>query len=349
MTLEELLNKTDDFLGSDTGKLATSALAGLAQKISSKRAGEAGQDLLEQEGRKQKESGIKLYERMLEELRSGKFDVAQEQRDASEDAKIAAEEFVESTRRRGQESRGDLVSAIQSGDPRMSGLVPQQAREIEQNLQRANLLGLDKRAAANAVIADLEQSALDKQSALSEKLMDRGALGAEAGRQMELAAMLQAAQAGPASTEAGLNTGIAAYSALTDPKVGVGLGDGNNTSMDGLQELINQINPNQEGLEYELDEEGRNRNPNATFYNEKGGTLNFEDGGGMTNGEFSHENNPKSIIDENTGLKEGEVTGGELVFNNDQTDTIEELVESGEGGKLVKFLRNLLSKKQFQK
>ena len=55
------------------------------------------------------------------------------------------------------------------------------------------------------------------------------------------------------------------------------------------------------------------------------------------------------IIDEDTGLKEGEVTGGELVFNNDQTDTIEELVESGEGGKLVEFLRNLLSKKQFQK
>jgi hypothetical protein len=331
----KILSKTDDFLDSDTGKLTTSALAGLLQKIGSKRAGKAGQDFLQEEGREQKESGIKLYEKMLEELRSGKFDVAQEQRDASEDAKIAAEEFVEATRRRGQEGRGDLVSAIQSGDPRMSGLVPQQAREIEQNLQRANLLGLDKRAAANAVIADLEQSALDKQAALSEKLMDRGALGAEAGRQMELAAMLQAAQAGPASTEAGLNTGIAAYSALTDPKVGVGLGDGNNTSMDGVLELLNQINPDQEEEEV----------PN----NEQGGVLNFEDGGGMTNGEFSHENNPKAIIDEDTGLKEGEVTGGELVFNVDQTDTIEELVESGEGGKLVEFLRNLLSKKQFQK
>jgi len=343
---KKILSKTDDFLDSDTGKLTTSALAGLLQKIGSKRAGKAGQDFLQEEGREQKESGIKLYEKMLEELRSGKFDVAQEQRDASEDAKIAAEEFVEATRQRGQEGRADLVSAIQSGDPRMSGLVPQQAREIEQNLQRANLLGLDKRAAANAVIADLEQSALDKQAALSEKLMDRGALGAEAGRQMELAAMLQAAQAGPASTEAGLNTGIAAYSALTDPKVGVGLGDGNNTSMDGVLELLNQINPNQENpfisITGGLDED------TSTEW-EKGGTLNFEDGGGMTNGEFSHDDNPKAIVDEDTGLKEGEVTGGELVFNVDQTDTIEELVESGEGGKLVEFLRNLLSKKQFQK
>ena len=334
----KILNKTDSFLDSDTGKLTASALAGLLQKIGSKRAGKAGQDFLQEEGREQKESGIKLYEKMLEELRSGKFDVAQEQRDASEDAKIAAEEFVEATRQRGQEGRGDLVSAIQSGDPRMSGLVPQQAREIEQNLQRANLLGLDKRAAANAVIADLEQSALDKQAALSEKLMDRGALGAEAGRQMELAAMLQAAQAGPASTEAGLNTGIAAYSALTDPKVGVGLGGGNNMSIPDVLEFLNQINPNQVGSSQE-----------EVPSNEQGGVLNFEDGGGMTNGEFSHENNPKAIIDEDTGLKEGEVTGGEIVFNVDQTDTIEELVESGEGGKLVEFLRNLLSKKQFQK
>ena len=81
---------------------------------------------------------------------------------------------------------------------------------------------------------------------------------------------------------------------------------------------------------------------------EQGGVLNFEDGGGMTNGEFSHENNPKAIIDEETGMKEGEVTGGELVFNNKQSSTIEELVKSGKGGKLVKFMKNLLSKKQFQ-
>jgi len=353
MALEDILNKAGAFAQSDLGK---SLLAAGLSRRASKRGAEAGQELLQEEGRKQQESGQKLYETMLKELRECKYDVAQGQRDTAEDAKIAAEEFVEATRRRGQESRGDLVSAIQSGDPRMSALVPRQAQALAQNLQQAELLGLDKKVAADAAISDLEQkyqdANLDRKTRLDEMELGRGAQGAESGRQMELNAMLRQMQAGPNALRDGLNTGLATYASLQDPEVGEDKSTKQNTSISDLLEFFNNMKTQEasgEGEpEYEQDEEGRDLNPNATFYGEDGGAINFEDGGGMTNGEFSHENNPKAIIDEETGMKEGEVTGGELVFNNKQSSTIEELVNSGKGGKLVKFMKNLLSKKQFQ-
>ena len=336
MALEDILNKAGAFAQSDLGK---SLLAAGLSRRASKRGAEAGQELLQEEGRKQQESGQKLYEAMLKELREGKYDVAQGQRDTAEDAKIAAEEFVEATRRRGQESRGDLVSAIQSGDPRMSALVPRQAQALAQNLQQAELLGLDKKVAADAAISDLEQkyqdANLDRKTRLDEMELGRGAQGAEAGRQMELNAMLRQMQAGPNALRDALNTGLATYASLKDPEVGEDRSTKQNTSISDLLEFFNNMKTQEAS-----DTEENNK--------EQGGVLNFEDGGGMTNGEFSHENNPKAIIDEETGMKEGEVTGGELVFNNKQSSTIEELVKSGKGGKLVKFMKNLLSKKQFQ-
>lgn len=349
MNISDILNKAGDFSQSDLGK---SLIAAGLSKRASKRGANAGQEFLQEEGRKQQESGKKLYETMLKELREGKYDVAQGQRDTAEDAKIAAEMFVDATRQRGQESRADLISAIQSGDPRMAGLVPAQARALEQNLQQAELVGLGKKVAADSAVSDLEQkyqdANLDRKTRLDEMELGRGAGGAESGRQMELNAMLRQAGAGPSSLKDALNTGLATYAALKDPKVGEDKNtSGQKTSIPDLLKFFESIKP-KEDSGYEMDEDGRERNPNATFYKEDGGIMNFEDGGGMTNGEFSHENNPKAIIDEETGMKEGEVTGGELVFNNKQSSTIEDLVTAGKGGKLVKFMRNLLSKKQFQ-
>ena len=67
-----------------------------------------------------------------------------------------------------------------------------------------------------------------------------------------------------------------------------------------------------------------------------------------TYGEFSHETNPKAIIDEDTGIKEGEVTGGELVFNPEQSDNMEDLINKGDAKGLLKYLKDLLSEPQFQ-
>ena len=56
-----------------------------------------------------------------------------------------------------------------------------------------------------------------------------------------------------------------------------------------------------------------------------------------TEGEFNHDTNKKAIVDEETGVKEGEATGGEYILNPEQGEEIhmaykgvEQIVESGE-------------------
>ena len=56
-----------------------------------------------------------------------------------------------------------------------------------------------------------------------------------------------------------------------------------------------------------------------------------------TNGEFNHDTNKKALIDEETGEKEAELTGGEYVLNPEQGEAIheaymgiEQMVESGD-------------------
>tara|TARA_E500000318_G_scaffold108077_1_gene118256 strand:+ start:16072 stop:17307 length:1236 start_codon:yes stop_codon:yes gene_type:complete len=79
---------------------------------------------------------------------------------------------------------------------------------------------------------------------------------------------------------------------------------------------------------------------------EEGGYIGEE--GGVTEGEFNHDTNKKAIIDEENGQKEGELTGGEMVLNPEQTDGITTLVEKGDAEGLLMFLRDLLSQPQFQ-
>ena len=144
--------------GQQTMAGVASLLAGLAQKKASKDAYTAGQDVLETEGAEQSAEGQKLYEAMLKELRSGKYDVSQAQRDLATDTKEAAEQFIVDTRRRGQERRGDIVSAIQSGDARQVGLAETSSRNIEDDLKGAELTALQTKVGADKAIADLQMA-----------------------------------------------------------------------------------------------------------------------------------------------------------------------------------------------
>jgi len=81
---------------------------------------------------------------------------------------------------------------------------------------------------------------------------------------------------------------------------------------------------------------------------ENGGRINYEAGGVVeeilrrqpvqkTEGEFNHDTNKKAIVDEETGVKEAEATGGEYILNPEQGEEIhmaykgvEQIVESGE-------------------
>lgn len=71
--------------------------------------------------------------------------------------------------------------------------------------------------------------------------------------------------------------------------------------------------------------------------------------GGVTEGEFDHGTNKKAIVDEENGQKEGELTGGEIVFNPEQTEDITGMVEAGDADGLLLLLQELLNEPQFQK
>jgi hypothetical protein len=79
----------------------------------------------------------------------------------------------------------------------------------------------------------------------------------------------------------------------------------------------------------------------------------FEKGGkvGKTGGVFDHETNKKALIDEESGEKEAELTGDEtmFVFNPKQTSTFEKLVKGNDASGLMKFMKKLLNKPQFNK
>jgi hypothetical protein len=89
---------------------------------------------------------------------------------------------------------------------------------------------------------------------------------------------------------------------------------------------------------------------------EQGGNLKFANKPGevhMTGGEFSHKTNKKALVDEETGVKEAELTGDEamvtdgenvLVFNPNQQSTIEGLVNKGDSKGLMKKMKALLKK-----
>lgn len=76
-------------------------------------------------------------------------------------------------------------------------------------------------------------------------------------------------------------------------------------------------------------------------------TLAMEEGGEVkkTPGEFDHDTNPIDIVQE--GAKIGEMTGGEYIFNPEQAEELRDLAEDGDS-ELHRFIRNLLSKKQFK-
>lgn len=72
---------------------------------------------------------------------------------------------------------------------------------------------------------------------------------------------------------------------------------------------------------------------------------------GKTGGEFNHDTNKKALVDEESGEKEAELTGDEtmFVFNPKQTSTFEKLVKGDDPVALMKFMKKLLKKPQFNK
>ena len=280
-------------------------------------------------------------------LDSFEFDVSQAQRDL-------ATAGIRPTDLSPMQSVQATELAALSTDPRalMGGLGASTAR-AQQGLLAAQQADLSRELGAMQGLADLEQSALEKKQELQlglqqqdyeMGLMDRAMAqqNIEAARQSKRDAI-----SGMVGGALGIATAGLYKPAKPQPKT-------TNTNVDELLQ----------GLE--------NRARGGRVKYGHGGKMNEDvliailEEGGMNapvtklEGEFDHSTNKKAIIDEETGVKEAEATGGEYILNPEQGEEIsmaykgiEQIVESGEEPTmdqlmaLYEAVRSVFSQPQF--
>ena len=309
-TLGQLFVKDGEV--TDLGKNAATLGVGLFERGRAKGGLEAGIKDRRRAALEQQREGKKAYEKMLEKLRSRPA-VTQASEDYIQGQKEAAEALLGAGDKRLQEQRSDIVSALQSGDPRSSAGILNALDQLNlaDDERRAKVLGM--KTSAEGQRAALTEKEKDFQSAIDQLIMDRGAAGADEGRRelLDLAEREQAA--GPAATASGMQTATALATLLKEFEPG----------KPGDKKYGGKIKA-EAGMRYMADE------------------------GFKTKGEFNHKTNKKAVIDEEDGKKEAELTGGELVFNPDQSEMMEKLIKNGDEKGLLEFMKDLMSKPQFQ-
>ena len=225
----------------------------------------------------------------------------------------------------GEQARKDAIAGLTGRASAIEGLGKQ-----EQTIDQANIRAFNIQAAKEFDLAD----------------------------QMARAAELGQRSAEDAALEADRQKRQAVIGGLVQGTMGV-LGTAAATGLlsDRQQDLMRAYQEYQEGDILEGDSKTDDENedeivvPPLDDVAEHGRKYKFRDGGGVmvTDGEFSHKTNKKAIIDEETGIKEGEMTGQEaLVFNDEHVAIIEELTNRGDEEMLMMFMRKLLSQPQFQ-
>jgi len=117
------------------------------------------------------------------------------------------------------------------------------------------------------------------------------------------------------------------------------LGTTNTGGGDGGGDGSLENDPNVGGAQDSSQFEGSGKNGMRYISHEKGG---------RTEGEFNHDSNKKAIVDEESGEKEGEMTGGELIFNPQQVADMEKFIAEGDEDGLMAYMKELLSQPQFQ-
>jgi len=303
-------------------------------------------------GAKQRREGEKLFEKQLEDLRSGKYDltVSQAQRDVTDLARQYGEQAAMTAERRGAAAQQAALFGLRGGDPRLAAMMPAQTRATEDAIQRAQLAGTGAALSAQQSLAGTEQAILTQNEQarrmLEQMQMQRGAAAGEAGREQQVAGIGQIA-----SLPADLATLYTAAGGID------GLANQLGTATDFVAKTFDV--PDYTGKISEQFGSGQTPStatPTTTqpvnilpldSTDPSYGLGSGEQGMMVTPGEFSHDTNPIDMVAED-GTKVGEVTGGELILNPDQSNTIEELVEKGDGEALVMYLRDLFEQPQFQ-
>ena len=291
--------------------MAISLLAALAPSLLGTGVGIAQQSKLRKDLAERQQQAEGQFDRSLQAIRDISFDPSQELRAARMSQLEAGRAIGDMAAQRTDEAQARAIAALRDS-PR--ALQSAGTRVIDSALaaqQQADVAGTQQTLAAEMGMAQ------DAEQARMQALQ----------RDMSLEQMLmgRAAQAGDVAQQ-----GIFASQAAGTEAI-QGLGNL------GTQALMQGV---------DFDEIGGTSGAGKVTDLESGGYIGEE--GGMTEGEFDHDTNKKAIVDEENGQKEGELTGGEMVFNPEQTEGITTMVEKGDADGLLMFLRDLLSQPQFQ-
>ena len=322
---------------------------------------QAGQQ--KREAERQERKSKDLFDKMVGEFESGKFDqkLSQDVRNVSEQQRILAEQTTDAATQRAVQAQQSALAAAKYGDPRAAALIPSQVRQLEAGVQQAEIQGLQQKVSADSAVAQAQQRIDESNKALRQSLgsmqLKRGAAGMDAAR-------LAAQQARQAQMEAITGAATAAAQGLAAGAAGAAGGAeksqvGGTTDSSEVTGLLNFLKT--QDVDGPFDFVTPNTEDNYLFPGEgqfakEGMQYKFADKGGevhVTKGEFSHKTNKKALVDEETGEKEAELTGDEamvrdgdnvLVFNPNQQSTIEGLVNKGDSKGLMKKMKALLKK-----
>ena len=326
-----------------------------------------------QERRKEARAGLDAFE----------FDIAQAQRDL-------ATAGIRPTDLSPMQGIQATELAALSTDPRalIGGLGASTARAQQATLA-AQQADLGRELKAMQGLADLEQGALEKKQNLQLNLLEgdrQQALADRAQARQNIADARQARREGIAAGIGGLaNIGIAAATGGFGGGAAKGLANTAGekalaSAAGGSSNLLGMLGAQGGGVEplNFLESGGLDGDPKTPY--KLGGKVKYGHGGKMNEdviiaileeggmnapvtkleGEFDHSTNKKAIIDEETGVKEAEATGGEYILNPEQGEDIsmaykgiEQIVDSGEEPTmdqlmaLYEAVRNVFSQPQF--
>ena len=356
-------------------------LPGMVQGISAANAAQRQAEKDERRAGKDKEQA----KRALSNLRAGKLEfepikdkLSERYTDAYE---MSMSRAPEQAAREAREQA--LASALATGgDPRAMGASMQAAAQFAQAGRSDALAGLKNRQAATTTLAGLEQGIQDANLDRYRTQFNKELLGAQ---QLFTASRAQERQARDDQREAKRSRNQAILSAAMGTAGGAlqmqgvnKFGDifkstpgalstvGQGAATTGVEisptqvadvtipenifgtEVTNQLGTNLGVFSPTSDYSGGFGNTfESPFFsnNAKGGKI------GKTGGEFNHDTNKKALIDEESGEKEAELTGDEtmFVFNPKQSSAFEKMVRGNDAVGLLKFMKKLLKKPQFNK
>lgn len=294
----------------------------------------------------QKQKGAQtIYDKQIADFRAGKYDntLGQGVYDAATDQQNLLSNAANLAREGARSGVSGSIASTRYGDPRNNALLGIQNTNAMNSATNADMSAAMNIGGVGTELAGKEQGVLAQNQGLRQQL--ESMITARAAGNIDL---------GSSMTDAGWGTAIGG---LGDT-VGARLGDGDimeyltsgrsvpksvSTSVES-ENKATALEALLRGEEYGL---GMPTYPSR----EKGGRVPSYGLGGtapqMLPGEFDHESNPIHMVDDN-GEKVGEATGGELVFNPDQTNDIQEIISMGDEEALMDYMAKLLSKPQFQ-